>query len=671
MRTTYIMRPLRFTLSILTALFLSFAGVQPVAAVISNYPGIPVRAMLLVDQGFEVASTLSGLYENTRKTLDINKIPFEVIDITEIDKNTFFDSASNLKYSVVLLFAPAWRISENADKEILRAAGEGTGMVCMWPEAVNDKLYPLFGIEEADDKWQTSSGIKVLKDKFTFSYGGETIDGSFSHKSFRLSSSAEVVGTFGETNDPAIWCCQYKQAKTVFHNCSSALTNGYRGVLLQSILYAMPVGASCPVAAGVIEVDDCPYPLYTDQGVEEAYYNYFANLNQFFSDYNFRVSYFLVFSYDGHPDDFYIYPESLEAVNYIIKSGNEIGLHAGSRHVPLKVSDWGSKDAVDTEVKTLMTAMDKLRTKLKEKYGTDLGNVVSYIPPANEIDDYGFESLSRLTGIKYVGTVYYGDENVSARDFGMEGDTGIYNLPRSGGAGFHIFNTPGDKDYSNVWNGLRSTIESGDSYLILTHPYAWEFEDEERFPNSSIAELFNCYRIWADYVAEHYPFYRWWTSAELGKYLESREGVLDARWVPQANQLIVKLSQSQDVLHVKASGYLKNIEQDGDRWALTFGSQPGQVYSDAFEITNVGQDYYLCPRTSRPSHAVIPEKPFIFTQVQYTKPQLASPVIITPAVAVPDAQGGSPVMAVAGIGAGCIFLLIGIFVLRKTGRRID
>jgi hypothetical protein len=663
------MRIIRFLLSAALAVIFTAGAAFPTRAdaITPSPPGIPLKALLLVDAGFAVTSTRSGMYDATRKMLNVNKISFDVLDVSQVDKYTFEDADAGLRYSVLLIMAPGWRMDNETNSLILQAARDGMGVVGMLPDAASTDLMPLFGIEELGTDWKTARGITFVQDKFTFSYKDATIDGDFSYLPCRLNREAAVVGKFDGTNDPAVWCYQYGAARTVFHDSPSALTSGYRGILLESILYAMPLGVACPVNAGVIEVDDCPLPLYTDQLAEEAYYNYYANFKKWLATYNFKASFFLVFSYNGNMQDFYLYPESLECANDIIRSGNEIGLHVGTNHTPLKVSEWGSREALDSEVKAMAAAMDELRVKLKARYGTELGEVVSYIPPANEIDDYGFEALARETKIKYVGTVHFGNEEVSARDFGREGNLEIFNLPRSGGGGFHIFNEPQDRDYSNVWNTLRSVIESGDSYLIFTHPYAWEYQDEKRFGNGSMTKLFDSYRTWADYVSRHYPFYRWWTSAELGDYLANRKGALSGRWDAGSNRLTLELSQPDDVIHIKAQRYLKTVEAAGNTVVLTFTNMPEPVYSDRFEITTIGQDYFLCPKSLPVTHAAVPSSPFVFNHVTWVKPPEPAPA---PVVTVEfERSNRSPVMALVGFAAAGVVFLVGLVVLRRSRRK--
>ncbi len=665
------MKTVRLILSIVSALIIAIGGAAPVfAAEPAPLAGIPVKALLLIDQGFAATGASSGLYENTRETLDINRIPFDVLDITQMDRSVFFDGSAKLRYSVTVLLAPAWRIEDKNSQLILDAAKQGMGVVGTISDAVNEKLKPLFGIEAIGREWKTSQGIAVLEDKFTLAYAGATIEGEFSHLTHRLARDVEVVGNFTRPAEPAVWCYRYGPAKTVFHNNSSAVVTGYRGLLLESILYAMPLGVGCPINAGVIEVDDCPLPFYTNELVGEAYYNYYANFKRWLETYNLRASFFLAFSYNGNARDFYLYPESVECANDIIKSGNEIGLHCGSNHIPLQVNDWGSKGAVDSEVRLMNAAMEDLRAQLKQRYGTDLGEITSYIPPANEIDDYGYRALAQSTDIKYVGGSYFGNEEVSARDFGQEKDLGIYNLPRSAGGGFNIFNEPQDRDYANVWNTLRSVVESGDSYLIFTHPYGWEYQDKERFGDGSMQELFETYRIWADYVAKHYPFYRWMTSSQLGNFLENRKGVMDAAWNADKNRLVVRNVPSGEVIHVKARDYLQSVEKDGDSVVLTFGNMQTRAYSDLYDIVQIGQDYFLNPKSVKATYAASPGLPFVFTEMTAARPS-PSP---RPPAAVADnlvtASARSPVTAALGIGTAVIFILVAIVILSRKGPNV-
>jgi hypothetical protein len=591
---------------------LTAPGIYSVRA--SSTYGIPIRAAVLVDEGYSSMSSYSDSFQNIRGILNVNKIPFDTWDISQIGNRTLLDSSSSPRYSVLLILIPGWRISSENSKLIIDATEKGMGAVGLLPDSANADLMPIFGIDELGTEWVTSPSIQITKDKFTFSYEGETIyedsKKGFGHLGHHLLRDVEVVAKFAGSGEPAVWTHKYSAGKTVFHNHFGMLNYKYQGILLQSILYAMPIGVACPINAGVIEVDDCPRSFYSpkQQAEDCAFY---PNFKKWLQTYNFTASFFVAFSYSGNIDDFWMHPESLECASDIIKSGYELGLHCGTKHVPLKVAYWGSKAAIDSEVDTMMNALDLLRQRLSEEYGTQLGEVVSYVAPALEMGDYGYEALDMRTNIRYVGTSYFSWEQVTNRDFGWERDLDIYNLPRIQGS-FYGLSQPQDEGYSLSWNILRSVIESGNSFLIFTHPDELELLDKRRFPDATMAKVFEAFRIWGDYVSEHYPFYRWWTSSELGQYLEKREGTVNAEWLPQSSTLKLKLSQPDDTVHIKTNGYLKSISGVNDTIILTFSDLPCDFDSGKYDVVNIAHDYFIYAKDSKSSRPVVPKTPFVF-----------------------------------------------------------
>jgi len=610
-------------------------GVSPASA--HNAKGIPIRVLALIDEEYPATSSHSDLFQSAKTVLDVNKIPFDTLDVSQIDKHTFLDESSQLRYSVLLALNPGWRTNPTNSGFILDAVEKGMGAVNLLPELANPDLMTMFGMDKCGTQWLDSPSVQVIKDKFTFSYEGETIYEDFLYLDHELLPGAEVVANFGDSSKPAIWTYKYGAGKTVFHNHNASWIYKYQGMLLQSILYAMPIGVACPINAGVIEVDDCPRAFYSAKEVQDWHYTFYYNFKQWLQTYNFTASFFTAFSYSGNIEDFWVHPESLQCANDIITSGYELGLHCGNKHAPLDVAYWGSEASIDAEVDEMMQTVESLQDRLRDKYGTQLGKIASYIAPMSAIGNYGYEALDKRTYIRYVGTGGLlssggdtGTESIPSsgpdsadytleypptlKDFGREKDLDIYNLPRVKGD-FYSFNQPQDDDYSKTWNILRSIIESGDSYIIFTHPDELDLLDQDRFPNASMPKLFEAFRVWGDYVSRHYPFYRWWTSSELGQYLEKREGALDAEWFPEESILKLKLSQPDDVIHIKTHEYLKNISQGDEALILAFSSSPSDYKSDEYDVVNVGHDYFIYPKGSESSMPVIPETSFTFTPV--------------------------------------------------------
>ena len=634
-------------------------GTSPVRA--ANVQSIPVKALVLVDEEEMERGSHSNLFQVIKESLDVNKIPFNTVDISEIDKHSFLDDSSSLRYSVLIMLSPGWKLEPPNSELIIDAAEKGMGVISTIADSTNSELMPIFGIDKLGTRWLKSPSFQIVKDKFTFSYKDEIIEDNFGHLDHHLLPDAEVIAKFTDSNEPALWTYKYGAGKTVFHNHTISESIQYWGILLQSILYAMPLGVACPINAGAIEVDDCPRSFYSAKELQDWHYTFYRNFKEWLQTYNFTASFFIAFSYSGDISDFWVYPESLDCANDIIESGYEFGLHCGNEHTSLKVAYWDSKAAIDAEVDEMTQAWELLGDKLYDKYGTQLGEMVSYIAPNLEIGDYGYEALDTRTPIKYVGTYYFPADKVTDRDFGWERNLDIYNLPRIKG-GFYEFNRPQSKEYAMSWHILRSTIESGDSYLIFTHPDELELLNKEKYPDATMTKVFEGFNAWGDYVSRHYPFYRWWTSAELGQYLENREGVLDAEWFPEDNVLKLKLSQPDDAIHLKTQEYLKSISQAGETITLTFSSSPYDFVSDKYDVVNIGQDYFIYPEGSKSSMPVVPKTPFEFRPAPDPTP---AP---TPITEPPNAQSELPLPTLLGVIVASIILVIGILLMWRGSK---
>ncbi len=672
-------------------------GTSPAEAYSAN--GVPVRALILVDEGNPYADSSSELFERTQRVLNINKIPYDILDISQIDQNTFLDSTSNLRYSVLVILGSGWKIDSAKSQLILEVTDEGMGVVGLAPDSADTDLMPLFGINELGTTWlnsENSPSFQIVKDKFTIAHEGGTIDMGFVYLDHHLLPDAEVVASYGDPGVPAVWTYQYGDGKTVFHNQAGIWERLYWGITLQSILYAMPIGVACPINAGVIEVDDGPRSFYSTEQLQDYYYDFYYNFKEWLKAYNLTASFFVAFSYSGDINDFWANPEGLEWANDIIQSGYELGLHCGSEHTPLKVAYWGSQAVIDAEVDEMMQALEVLRSRLDNEYSTQLGEVISYVAPMNEMGNYGYEALDKGTNIRYVGTYFSSDnqalDKVTGRDFAWEGDLDIYNLPRIEAA-FYDFNQPQYKEYSHDWMTLRSVIESGDSFLIFTHPDEAELLDEGEFPNSSVAGIFEGCKVWADYICSHYPYYRWWTASELGHYLENREGVLDAEWLPEANTLELRLSQPDDTVHIKTDLYLQKITQEAGTLSFVMGNVPCDLQSDDYDIIKVGQDYFVYAKDSKSSMPVKPKVPFSFKHTSITTTEshnipgdsaalplpttksnnmaddnVALPLPTTKSNNMADDNAALPLPTLLCIAIACVILVAGGVIVRRIRR---
>jgi peptidoglycan/xylan/chitin deacetylase (PgdA/CDA1 family) len=632
-----------FFTAILLASLCVLIAVSPLKA--DSPEVIPVKVGILIDEKYQVTNTNSELYQNIKRLLTINKIPFDILNVSDVNADTFLNrSSKNINYAVLLIMSPGWRISDATSRGIVNAAERGMGLVGALPDIVNERLMPLFGIEQLGKEWQSAERLFIDRDAFTFSHKGQCFEeGGFLYLDHKLLPDVNVIARFN-SKSPGVWTYRHGSGKSVLHNHTNTSIFTYSGILLQSILYAMPIGVASPINVGVIEVDDFPMAFSSPEQVQEYYYDFYTNLDRWLKNYNFRASFFIAFSYSGNISGFSLYSESLDAVHSILASGNELGLHCGSKHVPLALEYWGSESAIDNEIDVVLAAIEKLKLELNDKYGYEMDEIVSYIAPANCIGDYGYTALDQKTDIQYVGTGHVSSASTyegksfgrnyilpTLREFGWEDDRDVYNLPRVQG-GFYYFdedNKDIDKyEYEDSWHVLRSSIESGDAYLIFTHPDAPELI-KRGDKNSTLDDIFKAYIAWGDYVSQTYPHYRWWTTGMLGDYLANRQGTTEGEWFPDSNTLKIRLSQPDDAIHVKTEKYLSAISGEGENLTLQFEDTVTDFYTEEYDILKMHQDYFIYPKESKNYRPEISGSNVTFARValqEPIKPMIQEPV---------------------------------------------
>ncbi len=660
----------------------------------ANVPGIPIKAVILVNDSFDSTNSRSELFLNVKRALELNKIPFDTLDSPNISEKALLDSSGLPRYAVAIDLAPGWQLKDSQSSAIANASRGGMGLVGLLPDVVNDEISILFGVTDAGKKWQNSSTISFKEDLFTFSYKSENLTGDFAYLDHRLSTDAKVVAVFKETKAPAIWTYRNGKGKSVFHNHAGALIYQYRGLLAQSILFAMPVGIACPIAAGAIEVDDCPAPYYNEDILHRDYREFYSNFKEWLQSFHFNASFFATFSYSGNTSDFWFTPESMACAADIIKDGYELGIHNGSNHFPLSPEYWGSDNAVSAEIDTMADAWKQLQQRLSEQYGVKLGECTSYSAPQNVIGDAAYKILARKMGIKYVGTSSITNEvqrsgivstvvgfKPALKEFGWEGNTGIFNIPRMKGS-FFEFDDPKNLNYTSSWEMLRSVIESGDAYTIMTHAHESTLVSEGAPTGTDMPVVFESYWTWADYVTTHYPFYRWLTVSELGRYLSQRKGTIEARWYPEKSTLQVKLSQPEDVLQIKTDKYIKSMSGSGTSLTIEISNFPQDIDLKGYETLTCGTDLFIYPKGAAASLPRPATKSYAFHSVPRPAPSptvapapapqsltgksIEQPVAKQPE---PTPEKGLPRLALESGGAAGVLAMMGLFFVYKLSRR--
>ena len=172
--------------------------------------------------------------------------------------------------------------------------------------------------------------------------------------------------------------------------------------MLQSILYAMPIGVSCPVNAMALDVDDCPTSYYAPSDLQNNYYDFMTNYLAWLKDYNARSTFsrrFLI------PE---VFLSGITRKAYRSRrrhysdSGSGNDWDCGDLHLPLDAEYWGTSADVTTEDNTTNQAIQALSQSLKSEYGIDLPPITSYVAPGNSMTDNAYQAISAdFPTIKY------------------------------------------------------------------------------------------------------------------------------------------------------------------------------------------------------------------------------------------------------------------------------
>lgn len=390
----------------------SFLGTKNVQAAGT----IPIKVAIMYDASNTNTNQTSDLYTNITRVLTGNKIPFDSLDISAGKHPALQDGSGNLLYSAVVLMADGSAIDATNSTNIVNAVNAGMGAVATLPDTANTALMSIFGISTLGTVSTTLAYFTVTTDIFTFSYAGTTIYQESNFENHTLVAGVNIEASFPSeilvtgqpaVAEPAIWTYQNPTGgMTVYHNTTASNTMSYWGIMLQSILYAMPIGVSCPVNAMALDVDDCPTSYYAPSDLQNNYYDFMTNYLAWLKDYNARSTFFTAFSYSGGVSSFWDNPQSIQAVADILDSGsgNELGLHCGDLHLPLDAEYWGTSADVTTEDNTTNQAIQALSQSLKSEYGIDLPPITSYVAPGNCMTDNAYQAISAdFPTIKYIG----------------------------------------------------------------------------------------------------------------------------------------------------------------------------------------------------------------------------------------------------------------------------
>jgi hypothetical protein len=608
----------------------------------SSSPYVRVKAAIIHD------GTLSSLQvmDEVSHLLLINSIPFDPIDVAG-GGLTLTDGEGNLLYSSIIL------TTGNLEQPILSsvkdALDSGIGLVVVGSEIIGDPgIWDILFPTSPGDKSQRLLEAKdlVIRDEaflIGFSEGDilpiqlKTMNYSFTD--VRILATAEHPSTGQEI--PIIVEGDAGNGLVILFNIEPPLPSLLYGLLVQGILHSMPLGFASPRAVGIIQVDDAPRPLYSEDEINQYFFWWQKSFDRFLKRYGFNATYYLIFSYSESLYDFWVnYPESEEWIKEVIQGGYELGLHGGN-HYSLTLDPhraWqhftGEKE-LRNYVKRVMDQWALLNRTMSLRAGVSFCWPTSYVAPMNVLDEYGYKALQDLSTIKYVSTLTLweyefasgsGFLNETLREAGWEDglEDKIFNIPRTQG-GFLPFLTGTSRN--RLWTHaiLKNRVEAGDLYAIFTHPDEIMILGNSRsgmgseYKGETINATMEGYEMaltyFGDLVTEGYPHLRWWSTKETGEYLIEKAGMkMDARYYPSKGILEVWVSGAPKGVIFQVKGKdslaLKEASFQEGRLILTLGEGlENPILEDGLQTVQVRNNLFISQRPEEKAVQITIQEP--------------------------------------------------------------
>ncbi len=594
---------------------------------------VDIKAAILMDSTFPSVSLSNRIQE----LLSINKISYEIIDVLS-DEFSPKDEFGNLLYSVIIL--TSGKAQPDLVDEIRFCVEDGMGLLVLGSSIPlqNEMLGELVGVTPSAEV-EVVSNLTLKDSEFLLAYDvGDVIPISFKTLAHEFSKDMLTVATAKtETNVARRIIVENPifGGRTIFFNIEPPFDYSLNGLLVQSILYCMPLGVCSPRAIGLIHVDDGPRPLYSVDEARWYYWTWYMDFKEFLSTFNLTATFYLIFSYGDNLYDLYVSEAAMDWVADVAVSRHELGLHGGN-HASLAFigSDiqgrFGSRAELEGYTRAMMMSWEGLSRTISRKYGIKLEEPRSYAAPMNIIDQSGYDALAKLTPITFVSTSteweymeVFGKENVTLREFGWEPKTerAIYNIPRVQG-GFVSFTTGSIRERTWSVLDLKNRVESGDVYSIFTHPNEITLVRGKAagvgldakyglVAGSTYEDYLSALTYFGTLVRSSYPQLRWWSTSAAGAHLIAREKLeFEAKYFPGNLTLKIRTmnAPSELLIQVKASLYPKHVMCNGGQIVAVFSESTSEPRVEGnLRLVTVGDNHFLTlsPKPTLPPKALV------------------------------------------------------------------
>ncbi|MBM7567706.1 DUF2194 domain-containing protein [Paenibacillus sacheonensis] len=366
-----------------------------------------------------------------------------------------------------------------------------------------------------------------------------------------LDESSEVLASSG-SGVPLLWRSDYGKGAFMVLNGTMLVEKINRGLFTGAISMLEPDYIYPVFNAKLMFIDDFPAPIRKGN-LPSIYEEYHRDIPRFYHDIwwpdmlktatktGLKYTAVLIQSYNDQVMGDFSSPIDEERYNLIsygrevMKSGGEIGIH-GYNHQSLQTSQvvadnygyksWKSVDEMSASIKEAL----KYANNAFPKY-----DIVSYVPPSNEMDAVGREALKKAwPNLTVISSIYEEDAtNMSyIQEYEVAKD-GIIEFPRMTSG--YIDNEVGDWIEANA-------ITSLGVFSHFVHPD--DVISEDRNMNLTWSKLYEGFSEKMNRVQRTYPWLRARTAAEAGIDMEK---VLNASvtWTREGDSIQGAISNFQ------------------------------------------------------------------------------------------------------------------------------
>ncbi len=504
------------------------------------YADVDYSKQPLVEYLLDSKDSMSINYFNHYKKLcDYTKLPFN------FKPTSRWNAEMNIEKSTkVLIIKNTKSINTKSIDSILSFVANGGTLLL--PASSEDRRFGYFiGLApNAKMEFDVTSRGFYDKDALLTGIGNKFFKKNYGHFAYSKTNFSDKVKTLFWSDDsenfPVVLENKIGKGKVVYYNTTVVFEKNDRGLLFLGLLRGLQ-GIPYPVAnTNTIFLDDFPSPLY-DIKKEPIKSEFNLSMNDFvhkvwWSDmtklskkYDIKYTAMLTFDYNNFRKapftfkqwDFAKakvrkkkYTTTSFLVKDLIKKGHEPGFH-GYNHISLLKSEW--KD-------TLQIALAFKAVK-KKWIVSEFGDYpITYVPPSNQIDEYGIKNLKNsFNSLKYMSSLYIGNSKLgSNREFDFDPyHKNLFDYPRIS-SGFYLDETDAYDIYSTflytgIWNHF---VHPDDVYQIKANnneKYKYDYESRNKYNLGWKKKKKSLYGAFSKFVSNYkinYPNSRFLTAKD-------------------------------------------------------------------------------------------------------------------------------------------------------------